>query len=628
MRKFLHVWRSIGASSFVLSVIESGYKLPFVSIPLRYFFSNHKSAVDNRAFVCEAIELLLLAGSAVEVKRDQVHVCSPLGVVPKKNGKRRLILDLRFLNKHLAKRKFKFEDLRVVAEILQPGDWFFTFDLRNGYHHVDIFQEHWKYLAFSFTFDGKPRYFLFCSLPFGLSTSPYVFTKLLRPVVSHWWSQGIRISVYLDDGIGTDSSKDSCSQEAQLVRGDLYRLGLLVNEEKSNFEPRQKGEHLGFILDLTKGEFSIPPGKIDHLFNLISLLLDDVSPTARDVSRITGTLISMELALGPIVRLRTRALYAVLNSVHCLSCKVALTREAVEELYFWRDNFFRLCGKPIWRPSPKIELLSYSDASNVGWAGFIVQFGTHIARGNWLGSEALCSSSFREIRAIRFVLQSFSGLLAGKECKHRSDNQSVCSILSVGSSKPHLQKEAVAIYSLCHEAGIRFSAEWIPRHFNFKADYWSKVVDTDDWMLNPVHFRQLDILWGPHTVDRFASHNSFQLPRFCSRWWCPGTETVDAFTVSWGGENNWLVPPVFLIPRVINHMKLGREQGTLIIPFWQSAHWWPLVSPSPGVFHPFVLDWREIPLHESTFLPGSAAADLFGHGIPSCRVFALRIVFP
>ena len=202
-------------------------------------------------------------------------------------------------------------------------------------------------MAFSFTFDGKPRYFLFCSLPFGLSTSLYVFTKLLRPVVAHWRSQGIRISVYLYDGIGADSSKDSCSQDAQLVRVDLDRLGLLVKEEKSNFEPRQKGEHLAFILDLTNGEFSIPPGKIDHLFNLISLLLDDVSPTARDVSRITGTLISMELALGPVVRLRTRALYAVLNSVHSLSCKVALTREAVEELNFWRDNFFCLCGKPI-----------------------------------------------------------------------------------------------------------------------------------------------------------------------------------------------------------------------------------------------------------------------------------------
>ena len=160
----------------------------------------------------------------MEVKRYQVHVCSPLGVVPKKNGKLRLILDLRFLNKHLATRKFKFEDLRVVAEILQPHDCFFTFDFRNDYHHVDISPEHWKYLAFSFTFDGKAGYFLFCSLPFGLSTSPYVFTKLLRPVVAHWRSQGIRISVCLDDGIGADSSKASCSQDAQLVRGDLDRL--------------------------------------------------------------------------------------------------------------------------------------------------------------------------------------------------------------------------------------------------------------------------------------------------------------------------------------------------------------------------------------------------------------------
>ena len=229
--------------------------------------------------------------------------------------------------------------------------------------------------------------------------------------------------------------------------------------------------------------------------------------------------------------------------------------------------------------------------------------------------------------AIRYVLQSFSSFLAGKEIKHRSDNQSVCSILSVGSSLPHLQSEAVAIYNLCHDAGIRFSAEWVPRNLNTRADYWSKVIDTDDWMLNPSHFRQLDDLWGPHTIDRFASHNSFQIARFSSRWWCPGAEVIDAFTVDWGRENNWLVPPVFLIPRVISHMRLGSEQGTLVVPFWQSAHWWPLLSPGPGIFHPFVVDWREIPLHESTFLPGSAAADLFGRGIPSCRVFALRILF-
>ena len=246
---------------------------------------------------------------------------------------------------------------------------------------------------------------------------------------------------------------------------------------------------------------------------------------------------------------------------------MALTREAVEELNFWRDNFFRLCGKPIWRPSPKIELLSCSDASNVGWAGFIVQFGTHIARGNWLGSETLCSSSFREIRVIRFVLQSFSGLLAGKECKHRSDNQSVCSILSVGSSKPHLQKEAVAIYNLCHEAGIRFSAEWIPRHFNFKADYWSKVVDNDDWMLNPVHFRQLDILWGPHTVDRFASHNSFSCPGFVLDGGVLGPKLLMLLPSAGEGETIGWSPQSSLFPGLSFTWKWVKNRAFSLSPF-------------------------------------------------------------
>ena len=128
----------------------------------------------------------------------------------------------------------------------------------------------------------------------------------------------------------------------------------------------KKGQHLGFTLDLVKGKFSILPSKIDHLFHLISLLLDNASPSTREVSRVTGTLISMELALGPIVRLRTRALNAVQNSAYNLSCKVALSGQAIEELKFWQENFSRLCGKSIWRPSPTIELLTYSDASSMG----------------------------------------------------------------------------------------------------------------------------------------------------------------------------------------------------------------------------------------------------------------------
>ena len=57
----------------------------------------------------------------------------------------------------------------------------FKFDLKIGYHHVEIFQEHRKYLSFYWDFDdGVNRYYSFSVLPFGLSSVPYVFTKLLR----------------------------------------------------------------------------------------------------------------------------------------------------------------------------------------------------------------------------------------------------------------------------------------------------------------------------------------------------------------------------------------------------------------------------------------------------------------
>ena len=71
----------------------------------------------------------------------------------------------------------------------------------------------------------------------------------------------------------------------------------------------------------------------------------------------------------------------------------------------------------------------------------------------------------------------------------------------------------------------------------------SRVRDFDDWMVNPSMFQYLDQLWCPHTVDCFANEHNSQTPRFHSRFWCPGSEAVDTFTVNWGSEVCWLVPP-------------------------------------------------------------------------------------
>ena len=167
------------------------------------------------------------------------------------------------------------------------------------------------------------------------------------------------------------------------------------------------------------------------------------------------------------------------------------------------------------------------------------------------------------------------------------------------------------MFALVIRYQIRLEPEWVPREFNERADFLSRIVDYSDWFLNPAVFAELDAAWGPHTVDRFADFHNHQAPRFNSRCWNPGSEAVDAFTVNWGGENNWWCPPIELIPRVICHARACKAVGTLIVPSWPSAPFWPLLCPSEGRLAYFVVDVKELPLSEVLILPGLSGANLF-----------------
>ena len=146
------------------------------------------------------------------------------------------------------------------------------------------------------------------------------------------------------------------------------------------------------------------------------------------------------------------------------------------------------------------------------------------------------------------VLESFESKLQNERVCWFIDNQNVVRIVLNGSKNPALQQEALAIFDTSVKARIHVEPEWIPREENQIADYISRMVDHDDWMLNPLVFGELNALWGPHTVDRFADGYNSQIPHFNSRYWCPGSEAIDTFTCNWGNENNWWCPPMFLIP--------------------------------------------------------------------------------
>ena len=132
--------------------------------------------------------------------------------------------------------------------------------------------------------------------------------------------------------------------------------------------------------------------------------------------------------------------------------------------------------------------------------------------------------------------------------------------------------------------------KWVSRDYNEIADELSWIEDANDYILDRSCFRSLDKLWGPHLVDHFASMKTKQLDRFYSRFLNPGCKAADAFTVSWAGVSNWLFPPSFLVPRVLRHMSVGKEDGTLLVPEWRSALWWPLLVTRRGSWGEFVVD--------------------------------------
>ena len=84
--------------------------------PKQKIISNHQSELDHEEFVDGAIAELLQCGSAKEAHEHNVSVISPI-------GKLRLILDLHYVNSHLATFPFKCDGPDCLVDMHKHHDW-------------------------------------------------------------------------------------------------------------------------------------------------------------------------------------------------------------------------------------------------------------------------------------------------------------------------------------------------------------------------------------------------------------------------------------------------------------------------------------------------------------------------
>ena len=246
--------------------------------------------------------------------------------------------------------------------------------------------------------------------------------------------------------------------------------------------------------------------------------------------------------------------------------------------------------------------------------------------GSWSRSEQLKSSTWREVEAVRRVMLYNAGLLEGKKVKVYSDNKNVKSILLKGSSKSDLQSIALKVNDFYEQREITLNPEWLPRALNERADFLSKLSPVDDWNISNWVFDHLCRVWGHHDIDRFSSNLNNKCHVFNSKHWVPGTYAVDAFNQCWYGVKNWMVPPPALGCKTLKKIVKDKAEGTLILPEWKSAPFWPLLLSVNGSYKSFIVDYQVLP-KSNIITAGRCKHGIFTNNPLSFNMIAFKIRF-
>lgn len=639
LRNHVQVWEQINVDRYIKDIIVNGYKLPFKDLPCTVVLRNNKSARENPSFVCNEIQNLLSLGCITEVKQVP-FVVNPLTVAYGKSGKARLVLDCRHINPHLIKFKHKYEDVSVARELFRNHEYLFTYDLKSAYHIIEIFPEHRQYLGFSWKDSHGVHYYVFNVLAFGLATAGFIFSKLMRCPIRYFRSQGHKVVMFLDDGLGSHTYRDKALSLSSHVHNTLIKLGFLISEEKCDWDPKQHATWLGYFWDMVLNRIFATEKRIARIENAIDSLFFQLKADrvqiipVRFLASVVGQIISLQNVLGGLVCLKTRFLYQCIDSRIGWESYVYVNQNAIEELKFWRANVKLLNseGRAIYEPK-NCDIDCFSDASGTGYGGYLALCAGALVEGTvvygcWSEVEMLQSSTWREVASVERVLKSNEPILCHKTVKIYSDNSNVNSVLTKGSKKPVLHQLALRINEFCEAQNIKLFPEWISRDHEALelADKYSRMFDNDDWAIKNWIFTQLNEIWGKFSIDRFASNLNKKCIRFNSKHWCIGCEGVDAMAQTWSGELNWWVPPPKLLCHCLNKIVSEKACGTLIVPMWQSAPFWPLICNDHGIFRDFIKDHKILP-QENVISAGQGNNGFFASEPLKFKLIALKIGF-
>lgn len=334
--------------------------------------------------------------------------CSPVVLVPKKDGGLRFCVDFSKLNNISAFDPYPMPRVDELVERLGKAEYLSTLDLCKGYWQVPLSPQAQELTAFR----APSGLFQFRVMPFGLHGAAASFQRLMDEVLSGAEEYA---AAYIDDVVIHSSTWEAHLQHLGDVFRRIHRAGLVVNAKKCQLA-RSEVCYLGYVLG---------GGTIRPQVSKVDAVRSCQPPTTKKGVRSFLGLVGWYRRFIP-------------NFSSRAACLTDLTRKASPNKVVWtseceaafRDLQESMCHRPVLQsPDFSLPFTVQTDASGIGLGAVLLQgegedkMPVQYVSRKLFPRETRYSTVEKECLAIKWALDTLKYYLVGKEFVLETDHR-------------------------------------------------------------------------------------------------------------------------------------------------------------------------------------------------------------